>query len=49
MTDDIVTRLRLHYHRQAKLNPPMKPFIRFNTWRGVAVMIGRHEFGVLWK
>jgi hypothetical protein len=49
MIDDIVTRLRLHYYRQAKLTPRMKPFIRFSTWRGLSVTIGRNEFGVLWK
>ena len=49
MTDDIVTRLRLHYHKQNKLTPRMKPFVRFSTWRGFAVMIGRYEFGVLYR
>jgi len=49
MIDDAATRLRLHHHRQVKLNPRMKPFIRISRWGGFTIIIGRHEFGVLWK
>jgi hypothetical protein len=49
MSDDIVTRLRLHYHKQVKLDPRMKPFIRISRWGGFTLIIGRREFGVLWR
>lgn len=44
-----MNKVKLHYHRQVKLNPRMKPFIRISRWRGFTVIIGRNEFGVLWK
>jgi hypothetical protein len=49
MNDEIMPRLRLHYHKQVKLDPPMKPFIRISRWHGFTLIIGRREFGVFWK
>jgi len=49
VSDDIVTRLRLHYHRQEKLNPRMKPFVRISRWGGFTIIVGRTELGILWK
>lgn len=42
---------RWHYFKQEQLTPPMKPFIRLYflngaEWRGILLVIGRHELGV---